>query len=270
MSSKIAFEENTILVVFGASGDLAKKKTFPALFGLYREGKLSKSVKIIGFARSGLSDNELRDRIRPFFKFDKENDDHVKSVEEFLSLCSYHKASYDEPEGFQALEDTMDKIDSDNNVSKSHRLYYLALPPSVFTTVARNLKKFCHPGSKGGMARLIVEKPFGHDLESCRELQRDLSPIWNEDELFRIDHYLGKEMVKNLIPVRFSNTFLSSCWNNKFIDSIQITFKENFGTEGRGGYFDSIGIIRDVIQNHLLQVLTLLLMENQRISIPKV
>lgn len=108
---------------------------------------------------------------------------------------------------------------------------------------------------------MIVEKPFGRDLATARELQEKLAPLWKEDELFRIDHYLGKEMVKNLIPLRFANSFLHACWNNQYISSIQIEFKEPFGTEGRGGYFDNIGIIRDVIQNHLLQVLTLLAME---------
>ena len=256
----VKFIDHTAIVVFGASGDLAKKKTFPALFGLYREGQLSNTAKIIGFARSNLSDDDLRERIKPHLKVDENNDQHKDALKEFLELCSYHKATYDEPEGFKELEKTINKLDEQHGVKESHRLYYLALPPSVFTVVATNLKHYCYPGEKG-IARLIVEKPFGHDLKSSRELQESLSPLWTEDELFRIDHYLGKEMVKNLIPMRFSNPFLSSSWNNKSIDTIQITFKENFGTEGRGGYFDSIGIIRDVIQNHLLQVLTLLMMD---------
>ncbi|ODQ45075.1 hypothetical protein PICMEDRAFT_17573 [Pichia membranifaciens NRRL Y-2026] len=263
MSDNKRFDENTVIVVFGASGDLAKKKTFPALFGLYREGRLAGSTKIIGFARSDLSDQGLRERITPFLSYDKTKQAHVKALEEFLALCSYHRSAYDKPDGFEALEKKVDELDAASGVAQSHRLYYLALPPSVFTVVATNLKKYCYPGSKGH-ARLIVEKPFGHDLDSSRQLQRDLAPLWSEDELFRIDHYLGKEMVKNLIPVRFSNTCLGSSWNNRYIDSIQITFKETFGTEGRGGYFDSIGIIRDVMQNHLLQVLTLLLMDKPK------
>lgn len=254
------FKENTIIVVFGASGDLAKKKTFPALFGLYREGQLSKSTKIIGFARSELSNEDLKKRIKPYLQYNKENESHLKCLDEFLSLCSYQEGHYNDEKAFKNLEKVINKFDSSSNtLSNSHRLFYLALPPSVFTLVASNLKKYNYP--ENGNIRLIVEKPFGHDLKSSRELQEQLSPLFKESELFRIDHYLGKEMVKNLLPVRFSNVFLSSCWNNKFIDSIQISFKENFGTEGRGGYFDSIGIIRDVIQNHLLQVLTLLLMD---------
>lgn len=255
----IEFLENTVIVVFGASGDLAKKKTFPALFGLYREGQLSKSTKIIGYARSKLSNDELKHRIKPYLKYNKENETHVKSLDEFLDICTYHQGAYDSADDFKALEEQVNNLDNQANVTESHRLYYLALPPSVFTTVATNLKNHCYP--EDGVIRLIVEKPFGHDLKSSRQLQETLAPLFTENELFRIDHYLGKEMVKNLIPLRFSNIFLSSCWSNKFIDSIQITFKEPFGTEGRGGYFDNIGIIRDVMQNHLLQVLTLLLME---------
>lgn len=257
----MSFHDNALIVVFGASGDLASKKTFPALFGLYRENKLPKVVSIIGFARSDLSHDQFRDKVSKHLKYDKKNDDHIKKLENFLKICTYHRGSYDEAEGFQELEKSIVKFDNDNKLEVSNRLYYLALPPSVFTKVATNLKKYNYPSdSSKGSARLIVEKPFGHDLESSRQLQSELSPLWKEEELFRIDHYLGKEMVKNLLPVRFTNTFLMSCWNNQFIDCIQISFKENFGTEGRGGYFDSIGIIRDVIQNHLLQVLTILLM----------
>lgn len=258
MSNRIQFKENTHIVVFGASGDLAKKKTFPALFGLFREGMLSNTTRITGFARSHLELDAFKERLRPFFQLIKEGDEDL--AEDFLKLIHYRSAPYNEPEGFKALEEDIQKYDNEKGVTESHRLYYLALPPSVFTTVAKMLKDHCHPRDKG-LARLIVEKPFGHDLDSSRELQKSLAPLWTEEELFRIDHYLGKEMVKNLIPARFANPFLNASWSNQHISSIQVSFKEKFGTEGRGGYFDSIGIIRDVIQNHLLQVLTLLLME---------
>lgn len=255
----VPFKENTVIVVFGASGDLAKKKTFPALFGLFREGQLDKSTKIIGYARSNLTNDDLINRIKPYLKYDKNNKSHQDSVDQFTNILTYIQGSYDSDNDFQKLESHINSLDNTANVKESHRLYYLALPPSVFISVAEKIKQNCYP--ENGVIRLIIEKPFGHDLKSSRELQKSLSPLFNENELFRIDHYLGKEMVKNLIPLRFSNIFLSSCWNNQFIDSIQITFKEPFGTEGRGGYFDDIGIIRDVMQNHLLQVLTLLLME---------
>ncbi|KAG7890446.1 hypothetical protein KL908_004283 [Ogataea polymorpha] len=258
MSSTVEFKEDTVIVVFGASGDLAKKKTFPALFGLFREGFLSSSTRIIGYARSKLTEEELRTRIKPYFKTPTEKS--KAQVEEFLKMVTYISGPYDTPEGYQKLNSTIEEYDAASKVRESHRLFYLALPPSVFTTVAANLKRYVHPGDKG-IARIIIEKPFGHDLASAQALQKELAPLWSEDELYRIDHYLGKEMVKNLVPFRFANNFLSACWNNNFIKSIQISFKEPFGTEGRGGYFDSIGIIRDVMQNHLFQVLTLLMME---------
>lgn len=252
-----SFGEHVSIVVFGASGDLAKKKTFPALFGLYREGQLPHSVNIIGYARSKFSDAEIKDRIKENLKL---NDEKARSkVDGFLNLISYISGPYDTPEGYQALNKAIEAYDAKYNVKLSERLLYLALPPSVFTTVGAHIKEHCYP--ENGRLRLIVEKPFGHDLDSARKLQKDLAPLFTEEELYRIDHYLGKEMVKNLLVLRFGNELLSGAWNNKHISSVQISFKEAFGTEGRGGYFDEIGIIRDVMQNHLLQVLTLLTMD---------
>lgn len=253
-----SFGEHVSIVVFGASGDLAKKKTFPALFGLYREGQLPPHVNIIGYARSKLDIEELRDRIKQNLKLDDEKAS--SKVDGFLQLISYIAGPYDEPEGYENLEKAIQEYDSKNNVENSERLFYLALPPSVFTSVGAHIKKYCYP-KENGRLRLIVEKPFGHDLESARQMQKDLAPLFTEDELYRIDHYLGKEMVKNLLVLRFGNAMFSGIWNSKHISSVQISFKEAFGTEGRGGYFDDIGIVRDVMQNHLLQVLTLLTME---------
>lgn len=252
-----AFGDYVSIVVFGASGDLAKKKTFPALFGLYKEGQLPKNVNIIGYARSELSIDDLRSRIKLFLKVKDEGA--KQKVDDFLQLVSYISGPYDKPEGYQKLEEAINKYDSEHDIKESQRLFYLALPPSVFTTVGKHIKEFCYPES--ARLRLIVEKPFGHDLESARQLQKDLAPLFSEEELYRIDHYLGKEMVKNLFVLRFGNAMLSGVWNNRHISSVQISFKEAFGTEGRGGYFDEIGIVRDVMQNHLLQVLTLLTMD---------
>ncbi|KAL2706811.1 Glucose-6-phosphate 1-dehydrogenase [Kluyveromyces marxianus] len=252
------FKENTVITVFGASGDLSKKKTFPALFGLFREGYLSPTTKIIGYARSKLSNEDLREKVKPFLKKPNGAQDDSK-VERFLSMVSYMSGPYDSKEGYLELKEHIEEFETKNNVKEPHRLFYLALPPSVFINVCQMLKENVY--TKSGVQRVIVEKPFGHDLNSARDLQKKLAPLFSEEELFRIDHYLGKEMVKNLLLVRFGNTFLNAAWNKENIQSIQVTFKEPFGTEGRGGYFDSIGIIRDVMQNHLLQVLTLLTME---------
>ncbi|ODV76897.1 glucose-6-phosphate 1-dehydrogenase [Suhomyces tanzawaensis NRRL Y-17324] len=249
-----SFGNHVSIVVFGASGDLAKKKTFPALFGLFREGQLPSSVKIIGYARSEIDDADFKKRISAHFKGGDEN-----KIQEFLKLTSYISGGYDSEESFTKLKESIESYEAENGVEKSERLFYLALPPSTFTTVASTLKKVVY--DKNGTTRLIVEKPFGHDLESSRTLQKDLAPLFTEEELYRIDHYLGKEMVKNLLVLRFGNEMFNGVWNKDHIKSIQVSFKEAFGTQGRGGYFDSIGIVRDVMQNHLLQVLTLLTMD---------
>lgn len=254
-STPIKFDGACSVIVFGASGDLAKKKTFPALFGLFREGHLHPNTNIVGYARSKLTVEDLKQRIKPYLK---SNDDDDK-VDEFLKMLSYVSGPYDEDHGYETLRENIVAYEKKNRVTKPQRLFYLALPPSVFASVCEKIKNLVY--SKQGTIRVIIEKPFGHDLESARSLQNELAPLFTEEEIFRIDHYLGKEMVKNLIPLRFGNKIIGSSWNKHHIQSIQISFKEPFGTEGRGGYFDNIGIIRDVMQNHLLQVLTLLAME---------
>lgn len=256
MSSE-PFGDYVSVVVFGASGDLARKKTFPALFGLYKEGQLPANVNIIGYARSDLKIEDLRNRVKLYLKL--KDDETKEKANSFLKLLSYISGPYDKPEGYYKLEEAINKYDAKHDIKDLQRLFYMALPPSIFTTVGGHVKKYCYP--ERASLRLIVEKPFGHDLKSARELQKNLAPLFTEEELYRIDHYLGKEMVKNLLVLRFGNAMLSGVWNNRHISSMQISFKEAFGTEGRGGYFDSIGIVRDVMQNHLLQVLTLLTME---------
>ncbi|AGO10251.1 AaceriABL206Cp [[Ashbya] aceris (nom. inval.)] len=253
-----AFEKDAIITVFGASGDLSKKKTFPALYGLYREGYLDDSTKIIGYARSNISDAELRERVKPYLSKPADAAGEAKQAA-FLERLSYVSGPYDEQEGYVRLREHIEAYERERGVEKPHRLFYLALPPSAFVSVAEKIKQFLY--AEGGVTRLIVEKPFGHDLESSRKLQKQLEPLFREEEIYRIDHYLGKEMVKNLLPLRFGNAFFNASWNKENIQMIQISLKEPFGTEGRGGYFDSTGIIRDVMQNHLLQVLTLLTME---------
>ncbi|KAK1834841.1 glucose-6-phosphate dehydrogenase [Podospora conica] len=244
----IELKNNTVIVVLGASGDLAKKKT-------YRNGFLPNDIKIVGYARTKMDHEEYLRRIKSYIKTPTK--DIEQQLEDFASLCTYVSGQYDRDESFMQLNKHLEELEQGRN--ETHRLFYMALPPSVFTIVSQHLKKCCYPSR--GIARVIVEKPFGKDLASSRELQKSLEPDWKEDELFRIDHYLGKEMVKNILILRFGNSFLGATWNRHHIDNVQITFKEPFGTEGRGGYFDEFGIIRDVMQNHLLQVLTLLAME---------
>ncbi|KAF2861881.1 glucose-6-phosphate dehydrogenase [Piedraia hortae CBS 480.64] len=251
----VELKDDTVVIVLGASGDLAKKKTFPALFGLFCNSFLPKGIKIFGYARTKMDREEYLKRVKSHIKTPTKESE--EQLEKFCECTHYISGQYDQDEGFDELENKLEE--AEKGQKRNNRVFYMALPPSVFIPVSEKLKKWNYP--KNGIARIIIEKPFGKDLESSRALDRALRPNWKEEEIFRIDHYLGKEMVKNILILRFGNTFLGATWNRQNIDNVQITFKEPFGTEGRGGYFDEFGIIRDVMQNHLLQVLTLLTME---------
>lgn len=252
-------KDNTVIVVFGASGDLAKKKTFPALFGLFRDNYLPKDVKIVGYARTKMDMTEFHKRATQYIKNPDNDEEITKRIDDFKALSSYVAGGYEDAESFQHLEEHIRSIEANYKGGQRNRVFYLALPPSVFIPVAANVKKNNY--SEGSINRIIVEKPFGKDTESCNVLLNSLKTHWTEDETFRIDHYLGKEMVKNILVLRFANVALSSVWDKNSISNVQITFKEPFGTEGRGGYFDEFGIIRDILQNHLLQVLSIIAME---------
>ncbi|CAI0457274.1 unnamed protein product [Linum tenue] len=247
------------IVVLGASGDLAKKKTFPALFNLYRQGFLqSNEVHIFGYARTKISDDDLRNRIRSYLE---KGSAKSEEVSEFLQLIKYVSGSYDTEGGFRMLDKEISLHEEFRNSTEgsSRRLFYLALPPSVYPVVCRMIKLCCM--NKCGWTRIVVEKPFGKDLDSAEKLSNQIGELFEEPQLYRIDHYLGKELVQNLLVLRFANRFFLPLWNRDNIDNVQIVFREDFGTEGRGGYFDEYGIIRDIVQNHLLQVLCLVAME---------
>ncbi|KAI7857716.1 glucose-6-phosphate dehydrogenase [Circinella umbellata] len=247
------------IIVFGASGDLAGKKTYPALFKLYSAGLLPKKVHITGYARSDLSREEYVKRITAHLKINSDSD--KKKLDEFLKITDYTQGQYDQDESWKTLDKHVKELEQERNLEKGqkNRLFYMALPPSVFLPVAAGLSKYVY--SSEGHNRLVIEKPFGKDLESSTQLAKDLGELFKEDEIYRIDHYLGKEMVKNIMTLRFANMFLGPMWSAESIDNVQITLKEPFGTEGRGGYFDEYNIIRDVMQNHLLQVFSLVAME---------
>jgi len=242
--------------VFGASGDLAYKKTFPGLHSLFKSSQLPKFA-IFGYARSKLTLDGWRDKVLSKI---------ADAQPEFRNKLEYVSGQYDSVPDFELLAQL---IASNEGNAGGDRLFYLAIPPSQFAPVAACIRaSSCY--TQKGWNRLIIEKPFGHDLGSSNLLSRALQQAgWHEQELYRIDHYLGKEMVKNILILRFANLFLSKIWNRDSIDSVQITFKEPFGTEGRGGYFDEIGIIRDVMQNHLIQVLTLIAMEEPTTLTPE-
>ncbi|CAK7349126.1 unnamed protein product [Dovyalis caffra] len=252
-------KENSTLsiTVVGASGDLAKKKIFPALFALFYEDWLPKNFTVFGYARTKLTDEELRNMISGTLtcRIDQ-RENCADKMDQFLKRCFYHAGQYDSEEDFSKLDSKL----KDKEAGKvSNRLFYLSVPPNIFVDVVRCAS--LRASSSHGWTRVIVEKPFGRDSESSGELTRCLKQYLTEDQIFRIDHYLGKELVENLSVLRFSNLVFEPLWSRAYIRNVQLIFSEDFGTEGRGGYFDNYGIIRDIMQNHLLQILALFAME---------
>ncbi|KAJ6873960.1 glucose-6-phosphate 1-dehydrogenase 1 [Populus alba x Populus x berolinensis] len=251
-------EESTLsITVVGASGDLAKKKIFPALFALFYEDWLPENFTVFGYARTKLTDEELRNMISGTLtcRIDQRENCEDK-MDQFLKRCFYHAGQYDSEGDFSELDS---KLKEKEAGKVSNRLFYLSIPPNIFVDVVRSAS--LRASSLSGWTRVIVEKPFGRDSESSGELTRCLKQYLTEDQIFRIDHYLGKELVENLSVLRFSNLVFEPLWSRDYIRNVQLIFSEDFGTEGRGGYFDNYGIIRDIMQNHLLQILALFAME---------
>ncbi|KAK4377092.1 hypothetical protein RND71_003388 [Anisodus tanguticus] len=245
------------ITVVGASGDLAKKKIFPALFALYYEGCLPEHFTIFGYARSKMTDAELRNMVSKTLtcRIDKRENCGEK-MEQFLERCFYHSGQYNSQENFAELDKKLKEHEAGRF---SNRLFYLSIPPNIFINAVRCAS--LSASSAYGWTRVIVEKPFGRDSETSAALTGALKQYLKEDQIFRIDHYLGKELVENLSVLRFSNLIFEPLWSRQYIRNVQFIFSEDFGTEGRGGYFDHYGIIRDIMQNHLLQILALFAME---------
>jgi glucose-6-phosphate 1-dehydrogenase len=234
------------LVIFGVTGDLAHKMIFPALYAMVKRGTLN--VPVIGVASSPWSTDRLHKQAIDSIKQAGKIDDPA-ALKRLLGLLQYVGGDYNDPDTFDALKQTLGK--------SRHPAHYLAIPPTLFATVIKGLDA----AGLAAKARVIVEKPFGRDLASARELNRIALSVFPEDAIFRIDHYLGKEAIMNILYFRFANSFLEPIWNRNYVASVQITLGEAFGVKGRGAFYESAGCLRDVVQNHLFQIVALLAME---------
>ncbi len=252
----------TILIVLGATGDLMAKKIAPALYQLYKGGHLPKLFTIYGFARREMSHDEFRHLVKRELvqKGIREVDD------SFLNLCYYHTGNFEHKVDYLALAKTLGHVDAEWQAC-SNKLFYLAVPPIYYASIFKKLadSKLSEPCSdKTGWTRIIVEKPFGKDLKTAQELDAMLGKLFKEEQIYRIDHYLAKEMLQNILVFRFNNNLLEGMWDNKHVESIEMKLYETLGVEHRGSFYDGVGTLKDVGQNHLLQMVALSLMDRPK------
>ena len=254
-------QTDAVFLIFGATGDLARRKLFPAFYSMYSEGKLSEKFAVIGLARRPRTQEQFRDdlfqSIQEFARYKIKTEDAEWNT--FANHFEYMSLDINDVDGFHKLNELAIQLEQKFDIA-GNRLFYLALAPNLFGSVVNNLKKGKLLKS-GGWHRLVIEKPFGFDLPSAEKLNLEIRKVFKEKEIYRLDHYLGKEMVQNIGVVRFANAFFEPLWNNKYIANIQITLSETVGVEDRGGYYDHSGALRDMGQNHMLQMVAMMAME---------
>jgi glucose-6-phosphate 1-dehydrogenase len=249
-----------ILVLFGATGDLSKRKLFPALYSLYKGGLLPNQFAIVGVARKNKSHEDFREDVRTFvLEFSRYNELDHDVWETFAAGLYYYGLDVTDASGYTGLKTLLDELDLKCDIP-GNRLFYLAMAPEFFGTVSLNIMAAGFKDSRG-WNRLVIEKPFGHDFESAQILNDQIQEAFSEEEIYRIDHYLGKEMVQNIEVIRFANSLFEPIWNSRHIANVQITSSETVGVEERGGYYEKAGALRDMFQNHMLQMVMMMAME---------
>jgi glucose-6-phosphate 1-dehydrogenase len=255
-----------IVVIFGASGDLTKRKLLPALYHLEQAGNLPKDFAVVGVARRPLENTfaqDMKEGIESGGGVDEAED----KLDPFVARIGYHAMNFDDGAGYEALKRHLAEVD-DKFGTMGNRLFYLATAPEYFSDIVRLLGEYCmaqpdKSAAAGDKAwvRIIIEKPFGHDLESAKALNDEVNKVFHEEQIFRIDHYLGKETVQNILVFRFANGIFENVWNRNYIDHIEITAAESIGIEGRGPFYENAGALRDVVQNHVMELLSFVAME---------
>jgi len=258
-TGKERIPEAGILVIFGASGDLTKRKLLPALFHLRQSNLLPQKFAIVGVARRPLGDEFAADMRAGILSFGGVDASDPK-LDDFVSHISYFALNFDDPGDYAKLRAELERIATEKGIG-GNRLFYLATAPEFFAGIVENLGAQDMAQPKQGRAAVVIEKPFGHDLDSARELNHQVNAVFHEDQVFRIDHYLGKETVQNILVFRFANGIFEPVWNRNYIDHVQITAGETLGVEGRGPFYEKAGALRDVMQNHVMELLSFVAME---------
>ena len=251
--------EAGILVIFGASGDLTKRKLLPALFHLEQAALLPRNFTIVGVARRPLGGEFAADMRQGIVEFGDVKASDPK-LDDFVRHISYYALKFDDASGYAGLKAELDRIAAEKGIG-ANRLFYLAPAPEYFAPIIENLGAQGRAQPEQGKVEVVIEKPFGHDLDSARELNRQVNAVFHEDQVFRIDHYLGKETVQNILVFRFANGIFEPVWNRNYIDHVQITAAETLGIEGRGPFYEKAGALRDVVQNHVMELLSFVAME---------
>ena len=250
-----------VVVIFGATGDLTHRKLIPALYNLAADGDLPPALTVVGFARREKTDEEFRKEIEEALRKHSRQAVRDEIWKTFSQSIFYHQSEFADESGYKKLKERLEKIDKDGG-TRGNRLFYFAAAPDQFEPIVKNLKAAgLNDAPDGSWARVIVEKPFGTDLDSARKLNRIVRGAFEENQTYRIDHFLGKETAQNILVLRFGNAIFEPLWNTRYIDHVQITAAETLGVENRAGYYEGAGALRDMVQNHLLQLLCLVAME---------